>query len=154
LCDGFLRAWFFFPFSLWWVRGLCRHVTVEQILVVGAPGLKKVLAYLGGGQMAGNPKAETVFNKIMQQVKALSEEDVRVQLSVFTDNLLSEALVARLQEHLYDARTTAWKEVYDRAVALWKTEEDATRAGLAKLSARAEMLNPLADREAAIAAVR
>ena len=126
---------------------------MEQILAVGAPGLKKVLAYLGGGQMAGNPKAETVFNRIMQQVKLLSEEDVRVQLPVFTDDLLSEALVIRLQEH-YDARTTAWKEVYDHAVALWKTEEDAARAGLAKLSARAEMLNPLAEGEAAIAAVR
>ena len=126
---------------------------MEQILMVGAPGLKKVLAYLGGGQMAGNPKAETVYNKIMQQIKMLSEEDVRVQLPVFMDDLLSEALVTRLQEH-YDARTAAWKEVYDHAVALWKTEEDAARAGLAKLSARAEMLNPLAEGEAAIAAVR
>jgi hypothetical protein len=125
----------------------------EQILTVGAPGLKKVLAYLGGGQMAGNPKAETVFNKIMQQVKVLSEDDVRVQFPVFMDDLLSEALVARLQEH-YDARTTAWKEVFDHAMALWKTEEDSARAGLAKLSARAEMLNPLAEGEAAIAAVR
>ncbi len=121
--------------------------------MVGAPGLKKVLAYLGGGQMAGNPKAETVFNKVMQQVKVLSEDDVRVQLPVFTDDLLSEALVTRLQEH-FDARTTAWKEVYDHAVALWKIEEDAARAGLAKVSARAEMLNPLAEGEAAIAAVR
>ena len=125
----------------------------ELILTVGAPGLKKVLAYLGGGQMAGNPKAETVYNKIMQQVKLLNEEDVRLQLPVFMDDLLSEALVTRLQEH-YDARTAAWKDVYDHAVALWKTEEDAARAGLAKLSARAEMLSPLAEGEAAIAAVR
>ena len=165
---GFFWAWFFLvvvgalaalhvgdmsvkPTSLGPPVKFSSHM--EQILMVGAPGLKKVLAYLGGGQMAGNPKAETVYNKIMQQVKMLSEEDVRVQLPVFTDDLLSEALVARLQEHC-DARTAAWKEVYDHAVALWKSEEDAARAGLAKLSARAEMLSPLAEGEAAIAAVR
>ncbi len=119
----------------------------ERLLSLGRDALKKVLDYLGGARLAGNPKAATVLGAVLARVKALGTDDARVVLPVFLDDLLDAALLRRVQEH-FDARSVAWTKLYDHAVLLWKDPAAREGAEMAKLSALAEMLPALSEEEA------
>ena len=119
----------------------------ERLLSLGRDALKKVLDYLGGARLAGNPKAATVLGAVLARVKALGTDDARVVLPMFLDDLLDAELLRRAQEH-FDARSAGWTQLYDHAIRFWKDSAAREGAEMAKLSALAEMLPPLSEEEA------
>ncbi len=120
----------------------------EQLAKLGREELKLLLVFFGGPRVGGNTGTPKLVEKLMTHLKSLPNDDVRLLLPFFFDDVLLPEAVAKLQDHC-DADTEEWHSLMDHVLLGYKDPEAAARAGVAKPSALVEQLRSVTEEERA-----